>query len=137
LWTIAALLPFAGFRGGLSSRYLYLSAAGCAGLIAESLWWARHRLIRTPVPAAAALWWIVSIGLLVRFGAFASKNVQAWESASAPYRTYYARIHEAYPSPERGALLEIPAPPYGVASQNIPAFVRWEFGDNTLRVAVK
>jgi hypothetical protein len=137
LWTIAALLPFAGFRGGLSSRYLYLSAAGCAGLIAESLWWARDRIAAMTVPATAALWGILSVGLLVRFGAFASKNVHAWESASAPYRAYYAQIHDAYPSPERGALLEIPAPPHGVASLNIPAFVRWEYGDNTLRVAVK
>jgi hypothetical protein len=136
LWTIAALLPFAGFRGGLSSRYLYLAAAGCAGLIAETLWWARERLAST-VPAAALLWGLLSLGLLVRFGAFAAKNVQAWKAASAPYRTYFAQIHDAYPSPERGALLEIPAPPQGVPTQNITAFVRWEYGDNTLNVVVR
>jgi len=137
LWTIAAMLPFAGFRGGLSSRYLYLAGAGCAGLIAESLWWARDRLAATTLPAAAAVWGILSIALLVRFGAFASKNVHAWDSASAPYRAYYAQIRDAYPSPETGALLELPAPPHGVASLNIPAFVRWEYGDNTLQVTVK
>ncbi|HEY7191815.1 MAG TPA: glycosyltransferase family 39 protein [Vicinamibacterales bacterium] len=136
LWTIAALLPFAGFRGGLSSRYLYLAAAGCAGLIAETLWWARARLAST-VPAATLLWAILSLGLLVRFGAFAAKNVQAWAASSAPYRTYLAQIHAEYPSPERGALLEIPAPPKDVPPQNVPAFVRWEYGDNTLNVVVK
>jgi len=135
LWTIAALLPFAGFRGGLSSRYLYLAAAGCAGLIAETLWWVRERFAST-VPAAA-LWAIVTVGVLVRFGTFAAKNVQAWAAASAPYRTYFAQIHAAYPSPERGALLVLPAPPHGVESQNIPAFVRWEYGDNTLNVVVR
>jgi len=136
LWTITALLPFAGFRGGLSSRYLYLAAAGCAGLIAETLWWARERLAST-VPAATVVWAILSLGLLVRFGAFAAKNVHAWETASAPYRAYFARIHDAYPSPARGALLEIPAPPKEVPPQNIPAFVRWEYGDNTLNVVVR
>jgi len=136
LWTIAALLPFAGFRGGLSSRYLYLAAAGCAGVIAETLWWARERFAST-VPAAAAVWAILSIGVLVRFGTFAAKNVHAWDAASAPYRTYFAQIHDAYPSPEHGALLELPSPPHGVEPQNITAFVRWEYGDNTLNVTVK
>jgi hypothetical protein len=135
LWTIAALLPFAGFRGGLSSRYLYLAAAGCAGVIAETLWWARERFASAR-PAAAAVWAVLSIGVLVRFGTFAAKNVQAWDAASVPYRTYLAQIHDAYPSPERGALLVLPAPPRGVESQNILAFVRWEYGDNTLNVAV-
>jgi hypothetical protein len=137
MWTIAALLPFAGFRGGLSSRYLYLAAAGCAGLIAETLWWARERLAATTLPATAALWAVLSVGVIVRFGAFAAKNVQAWEAASAPYRAYFAQIHDAYPSPERGALLELPPPPHGVESQNITAFVRWEYGDNTLNVTVR
>jgi hypothetical protein len=100
------------------------------------LWWARERIAST-LPAATLLWAILSLGLLVRFGAFAAKNVQAWAASSAPYRTYLAQIHAAYPSPERGALLEIPAPPKDVPPQNVPAFVRWEYGDNTLTVVVK
>ena len=124
LWTIVTLLPFAGFLGGLSSRYLYLPAVGFAGLAAEVLWWARQPLAAWS-RAGVAVWWILTIALTARFASFATKNVRVWEHASAPYREYADTVRRAYPTHTKGAQLEVPPPPKAIAPHYVPSLLRW------------
>jgi hypothetical protein len=136
LWTLVTLLPFAGFRDGLSSRYLYLPAVGFAALIAEVLWLVRLRFERW-APAGAMIWWVLTVALTLRFATFAAKNVQAWEHVGVPFRQYAATVRAIYPSPGIGAALEVPAPPIEVASHYVPSLLQWEYADVTLRPTVQ
>jgi hypothetical protein len=136
LWVLVTLIPFAGFHGGLSSRYLYLPATGFAALTAELLWWTRRPLGRWP-RAGVAGWWVLTVAITLRFGTFAVKNVRSWEQASAPYREYFASVRSSYPSPPKGALLDVPPPPAEIAPHYVPSLLRWEFADPTLRAIVR
>jgi hypothetical protein len=136
LWMVVTLIPFAGFHGGLSSRYLYLPAVGFAGLAAELLWSARHVALRWP-RAGPAVWWIVAIAVTVRFAAFAARNVHTWEGAAAPYLAYVASVRRLHPAPPKGARLEIPAPPEEIPPHYVPSLLRWELGDPDLMVVIR
>ena len=136
LWTLVTLLPFAGFRDGLSSRYLYLPAVGFAALLADALWLVRPRLERW-TRAGVVVWWVLTIALTVRFATFAAKNVEAWEHVSTPFREYTATVRALYPSPGIGAALEVPVPPEEVAPHYVPSLLQWEYADVTLRPAIR
>jgi hypothetical protein len=136
LWTLITLAPVAGFRGGLSSRYLYLPAMGFAALTAEALWSARGALRRWP-RAGLTVWSVLAVALTLRFETFAVKNARVWRSASVPFSTYAAQVRQLYPSPARGATLEVPTPPEVVLPQYLPALLQWEYEDVTLQPVVR
>ena len=136
LWVIVTLLPFAGFRDGLASRYLYLPAVGFAALTAEVLWSVRRPLERWR-RGGGAVWGALAIGVTLRCAIFAVENVKTWEQVSAPYREYAATVRGLYPSLETGVLVEVPQPPYGVGLQSVPALVQWEYADRTLNVVIR
>jgi hypothetical protein len=137
LWIILALLPAAGFREGFSSRYLYLAAVGFAGLTAELLWWIYEAWPLRSHAAAGLLWSMITIGLLVRFGTFAVKNVQRFHDANAPFSRYAAAIRSVYPSPPRGSTLSVPPPPDTVGERYITALLQWEYRDATLTAGIQ
>ena len=137
LWTLVALAPVVGFRGGLTSRYLYLPAVGFAALTAELLWSARSFVGGRPSRAGIAVWWVVVVALTVRFASFAMKNATVWQTASVPFLDYAARVRQLYPAPARGVTLEVPPPPEEVLPQYLPSLLQWEFGDPTLRPVVR
>lgn len=134
LWMIVTLLPFAGFREGFSSRYLYLAAAGFAGLAAEALWLLRVWL--QPKRHGSLVWWAAAVLITARFIPFAVKNVDVWETAARPYRDYAAAVRTAHPAPAPGSALDVPSPK-GFPPHLVPALLQWEYDDPALRVNVR
>jgi len=137
LWTLAALLPFALFRGGLPSRYLYLPAAGFSVLLAEALWWGRGAVGRRWGRVAVGAFWVVTLLVTVRFGSFAVKNVRGMRSFGVAFREYASTVRQRYPSPARGARLEVPVPPVGVSPVYVQPLLQWEYDDPTLTTVVR
>lgn len=137
IWTIATLVPFAGFReGDLPSRYYYLSVAGFSGLLAELLWWTRSVIASRWRSAGQAVWAVVTIALTVRFGAFAVRNAHIGEDDAAPYVAYAATVRALYPTLPKGGSVEVPAPPPAIPEVHVSSLLQWEYGDAALRVSV-
>lgn len=133
-WALLGLLPFAGFRDGLSSRYLYLSAIGVAGVMAELLWslWLRM----APWRLGVAAWVLLVVVLAGRFGVFAAKNIQTWAHVGSPYTEYAARVRALHVSPQRGSRIEVPPPPQAVPPHLVRPLLQWVYEDVTLDVVI-
>jgi len=127
-WMVLALLPFAGFREGFASRYMYLGAVGFSCLVAELLWSAREKWGLTP-------FFILCTLLVARSAAFASKNVRPWQDAARPYAEYERMMRSSHPAPPPGATIDVPRP-RDFQPHYVPALLQWAYDDLTLRVNV-
>ena len=128
LWMLVALLPFAGFRGGMSSRYLYLSAVGVSGLLAELTSSVRLAFARWP-RAGHAAWLVLLLALAGRYSLFAVKNIRTWEHVSAPYAEFAARVQARHGSAPAGVRLEVPPPPAAVPAHMVRPLLQWTYDD--------
>lgn len=134
LWTVVALLPFAGFRDGMAPRYAYLASVGFAALLAEALMAALPIARRQP-RIGPAIWGVIVLVLVARSIAFTSKNVRPWKDAARPFAEYASAIRAVHPSLAPGAEIEVPWPA-AFPPHFVPALLRWEYADPSLRVRV-
>jgi hypothetical protein len=133
-WMVVALLPFAFFTWGSTSRYLYLPAMGFALLLSEGIAWldralARRVAPRVRVPVIALLVLLVT----VRFMVFASKGVGDFSAMAEKYRTFLTTFREQHPQVERGAQVRIdPNDEAALGSRYLQSLLQWEYRDPTM-----
>lgn len=138
-WMLLALMPFAFFTWGNTSRYLYLPAMGFAMLVAEGIEWVDgrlssrvNRLLRHAVIA------LLIAAVTVRFAAFASRGVSNFSERTEAYRRFTQDLRQDYP--QLGPYSSVPIDP-AIATRltyrYLEGLVRWEYRDPTLRVVVQ
>jgi hypothetical protein len=138
-WMLLALMPFAFFTWGNTSRYLYLPAMGFAMLVAEGIEWLDGRLSsRMSRQLRQAVIALLIAGVTVRFAAFASRGVSNFSERTEAYRRFAHDLRQRYPQ----------LAPYGTVPidrdtesrltlRYLEGLVRWEYRDPTLRVVVR
>lgn len=136
LWIAITLLPFAGFRSGLTSRYLYLPSVGFAALVAEAVWWTRTPLEQWRRPAGRIVWATIVVAVLARSAAFARRNTHVWQDAATPFAEYAGAILAIHPRPSTGETLRVPQPPREIPTNVVPPLIQWTFDDPSLIVHV-
>jgi hypothetical protein len=132
MWTIIALVPFAGFRNSLPTRYFYLASVGFAAMTAETIWWVREVAPRRR--AVDVLVGVVAVVVVARCVLFERRNVHIWDSSDAAYSTYAATVRRLYPTIPPGSTVVVPRPPAEeMGEQYVQPLVQWEYRDLTLK----
>jgi hypothetical protein len=138
-WMLIAILPFAFFMWGNTSRYQYLPAIGFALLLADGIEWLDRALARrVSVRARAAVITVVAAVITVRFMVFASEAVENFARRTEMWRGFAVTIRAEYPQVPPGGDVIIPralAEKHGFLY--LEALVRWEYRDPTIRVALR
>ena len=133
-WLILCLMPFAGFRDGLTSRYLYLSAVGFAAVVAEVGVWIWDLLASRRVAGiACALLWVV---LVVRSETFAVKDARSLQHEREPYDQYAELVRARYPVVTAVGPVAVPPPPPRIPDRYVEPFLRWEYHSPNLAVTI-
>jgi hypothetical protein len=133
-WMVIALLPFAFFTWGSTSRYLYLPAMGFALLVSEGVAWMDRALASRLAPRmrAAAVALLVLVAT-VRFMAFASKGVDDFSAMAERYRTFLTTFRDQHPGLERGAEVRIdPKEEAALGGRYLQSLLQWEYRDPTM-----
>ena len=138
-WMLIAILPFAFFTWGNTSRYLYLPAMGFAMLLADGIEWLNRMLVaRLPNRARITVIAILTAAITIRFMVFASEAVENFAARTEMWRGFGQAIRAEYPQVEPGGEVVISrslAEKYG--RQYLEALVRWEYRDPTISVVLR
>jgi hypothetical protein len=138
-WMLIAILPFAFFTWGNTSRYQYLPAIGFAMLLADGIEWLNRALAaRIPDRPRIAIIAIVTAAITIRFMVFASEAVENFAARTEMWRGFGQAIRAEYPQVALGGEVAISR---GLAEkhgrQYLEALVRWEYRDPTIRVVLR
>jgi dolichyl-phosphate-mannose-protein mannosyltransferase len=138
-WMLLALMPFAPFTWGNTSRYLYLPAMGFSILIAEAIEWIDGRLQATRLsPYRTAIVGLIVAAIAIRFMVFASKGVENFAERTDAYRRFLHDLHQQHPQLPPDTQVPIDAKTDAKLHQRfLEAAVQWEYDDPSLRVVVR
>jgi hypothetical protein len=136
IWIVVTLIPFAGFHGDLPSRYYYLSTAGFAALLAESLVAVQSALQTRGSTIGRVAWAVLTVAVTVRFAVFAARNARIGSGDAKLYATYAASVRTLHPTLPENSVLEVPAPPDGLPGVHVSSLLQWEYDDPALSVVV-
>jgi hypothetical protein len=135
-WLLIALAPFALFKWGNTSRYLYLPAMGFSMLMAEAVLtihrWLSARLSRRVAATGAA---VITLAIASRLIVFCVQNLPSFVEKADEYRLYINRLKATRPVLDRYARVKI-SPDAGAQHgiQFLNALVQWEYHDSTITV---
>jgi hypothetical protein len=135
-WMLLALLPFAFFTWGNTSRYLYLPAIGFAFLLAEGIERLAARLpARLPPRARHAIIALLVAAVAGRFAYFATRAVANFTDAAGHYRALEDRIRAEHPAPSPGSAIPVDAGTLeALHHRYVEALVQWTYRDPALVV---
>jgi hypothetical protein len=138
-WMLLALLPFAFFTWGNTSRYLYLPAMGFALLVAELVEWVDGRLSRVAgVRVRLAIVTLLMAFVTIRFASFASRGVSNFTVRTERYRRFTEDIRRQYPQVSTGSSVAVEARvEQALTRRYLEGLVQWEYRDPTLTVTVQ
>lgn len=138
-WMLIAILPFAFFTWGSTSRYQYLPAIGFAMLVSEGVEWLARVLVgRVPERARLATIAVLAAAITIRFMVFASEGVENFAKRTELWRGFGQAIRAEYPQVPPGGEVAISrtlADKHGWLY--LEALVRWEYRDPTIRVVLR
>ena len=138
-WMLIAILPFAFFTWGNTSRYQYLPAIGFAMLLADGIEWFNSALAtRVPDRPRIAIIAIVTAAITIRFMVFASEAVENFAARTEMWRGFGQAIRTEYPQVAPGGEVVLSR---ALAEKHgrlyLEALVRWEYRDPTIRVVLR
>ena len=138
-WMLIAILPFAFFTWGNTSRYQYLPAIGFAMLLSEGVeWLARVLEGRVPNRARLTIVAVVAAVITIRFMAFASEAVENFARRTEMWRGFGQAIRAEYPQvPPGGEVVISRALAEKHGRLYLEGLVRWEYRDPTIRVSLR
>ena len=138
-WMLIAILPFAFFTWGISSRYQYLPAIGFAMLLADGIEWL-NRVLARRLPDTARIGVVATLvaAITIRFMVFASEAVENFAARTEMWRGFGQALRAEYPQGPVGGEVAISR---ALAEKHgwlyLEALVRWEFRDPTIRVVLR
>jgi hypothetical protein len=138
-WMLVALLPFAFFTWGNTSRYLYLPGMGFALLLAEVVEWLNGALVpHLQERNRRALVWLVVAVLGVRFAVFASKGVTDFVEMAERYRRFLMAFRAEHPQVPAGSQISIDAKAEAALHlRYLQPMVQWEYRDPSITLVVR
>lgn len=138
-WMLLAILPFAFFTWGNTSRYQYLPAIGFAMLLSEGVEWLARALVgRVPERTRLSIVAVLGAVITIRFMVFASEAVENFANRTEMWRGFGQAIRAEHPNVPPGGEVVIPR---ALAEKHgrlyLEALVRWEYRDPTIRVTLR
>jgi hypothetical protein len=134
VWMIVALLPFAFFTWGNTSRYLYLPGMGFGLLVAEGIEWIDRLLARRLTTRLRRP--LVTLGIAivtVRFMVFASKGVDGFSAMAEDYRRFFVSFKQEHPQlPPYSRVPLDPEADKALGHRYLQPLVQWEYRDPTI-----
>jgi hypothetical protein len=135
-WLLLALVPFALFTWGNSSRYLYLSAMGFSMLLADGVMWFDQVLAtRLQRRAATVATTLLAVVIVIRFSVFCFQNIDGFVDQAEDYRRYIVQFRQAHgslPSHSRVSVSRRDGAAHGLPF--LTALVQWEYRDPTIEL---